>query len=61
MTKAGYDPQIVKLKHKIRKCFNLFEQTINSSLQPFVNELFLMVDKLHFWHLMKFSNSLRDL
>lgn len=31
------------------------------NLEPFITELFLIVDKLHFWHLLRFTNNLNDL
>jgi hypothetical protein len=27
---------------------------------PYMNDLFLIVDKLHFWHLLRFTNSLKN-
>ena len=59
-TKAGYQPEIAKIKHKVRKCYNQIEKLINQSLEVCVNDLFLLIDKLHFWHLLKYSNSLKD-
>lgn len=35
--KAGYQPEIAKIKHKIKKCYKQLEKLTNESLEPYIN------------------------
>lgn len=36
-SKAGYLPEIAKIKHKIRKCYSRLEKITNQTLEVYVN------------------------
>lgn len=36
-SKAGFLPQVAKIKHKIRKCYSRLEKIANQSLETYVN------------------------
>ena len=59
--RAGYHPEIAHLKFKIRSAFQRLERKAGIPLQAYESELCLMVDKLHFWDLLRFEPSLKDI
>lgn len=59
--KAGFVPEIFKLKSKIKKAFLKLENHGKINLGMEIDTLYKLVDKLHFWHLLTTLNSLKDI
>jgi hypothetical protein len=53
-SKVGYQPEIDKIKSNIRKCYTKIEKHSHEPMDNYITELYLAVDKLYFWHLLRF-------
>ena len=49
------------MKFKIRSAFHKLEKKAGTPLAHFENQVMLLVDKLHFWDLLRYTNSLKDI
>ena len=59
--KAGYCSDILHLKFKIQKAFKKLKQKTPENLAFHESQLYLLLDKLHFWHLMGKEKSLNSI